>query len=159
MTATGDRAAGDSLLVSVQLACPVGEVPDENVLTEWAVAAYGMVRHHPAELLIRIVGLDEMQALNREYRGADKPTNVLSFALEPMPGPGENLLGDIVICRDVVLDEAIEQGKEISAHWAHMTVHGVLHLCGYDHEGDAGANEMEALETAILVKLGFPTPW
>ena len=73
-----------------------------------------------------------MQALNREYRGADKPTNVLSFALEPMPGPGEHLLGDIVICRDVVLDEAIEQGKEISAHWAHMTVHGVLHLCGYD---------------------------
>jgi probable rRNA maturation factor len=84
---------------------------------------------------------------------------VLSFAIDSPPEAAPRILGDIVICRDIVIDEAREQGKKPDAHWAHMTVHGVLHLCGYDHELDADAREMEALEAEILVKLGFRNPW
>jgi probable rRNA maturation factor len=160
MTAMSDPAIGRSgLLVEVQFACDTEAVPDEHALADWAQAAYDTIRRVPAELVIRIVGSEEMRVLNHEYRGADKPTNVLSFALGPSPKPGDALLGDIVICREVVLGEAREQDKDSFGHWAHMTVHGVLHLCGYDHEIESDAADMEALEGEILVKLGFRTPW
>jgi probable rRNA maturation factor len=117
-----------------------------------------------AELTIRLVDPDESQALNLQYRGRDKPTNVLSFPFELPLGidaddPIHDLLGDLVICTEVVRREALEQGKTPEAHWAHMVVHGVLHLLDYDHITDAEAAVMETLETAILGGLGFPPPY
>lgn len=117
-----------------------------------------------AELTIRLVDPDESQALNLQYRGRDKPTNVLSFPFELPPGidaddPIYDLLGDLVICTEVVRCEALEQGKTPEAHWAHMVVHGVLHLLDYDHVTDAEAAVMETLETAILGGLGFAPPY
>ena len=105
------------------------------------------------ELTIRIVDEDESRVLNRDYRGKDKPTNVLSFE-----GEGQ-VLGDLVICAPVVAREAVEQDKTARAHWAHMVVHGCLHLRGYDHEHDDDARRMEARETTILRKLGFSNPY
>jgi probable rRNA maturation factor len=101
-----------------------------------------------------VVGPAESRALNRRYRGKDKPTNVLSF---PCEAPGE--LGDVVICAPVVAREAREQGKAVAAHWAHMVVHGVLHLRGFDHIRAAQAKVMEARERAILARLSFPDPY
>jgi probable rRNA maturation factor len=106
------------------------------------------------EVTLRIVGPAESRALNRRYRKKDKPTNVLSF---PYDDPG--LLGDIVICAAVVNREAREQGKRREAHWAHMVVHGVLHLLGFDHIRPADAKVMERRERAILARLSFPDPY
>lgn len=112
-----------------------------------------------AELTIRIVDEEESQQLNRDYRGKDKPTNVLSFPFEVPPGVEMDLLGDMIICRQVVEKEAIEQSKPLIAHWAHMVVHGSLHLLGYDHIEDDEAEEMEALETEIMLDMGFDDPY
>lgn len=112
-----------------------------------------------AELTIRIVDEEESQQLNRDYRGKDKPTNVLSFPFEAPPGVEMDLLGDMIICRQVVEKEAIEQSKPLIAHWAHMVVHGSLHLLGYDHIEDDEAEEMEALETEIMLDMGFDDPY
>lgn len=111
------------------------------------------------ELTVRIVDAAEMQSLNRCYRGVDRPTNVLAFEADLPAGVDFPLLGDIVICAPVVAREAAEQGKPATAHWAHMTVHGTLHLLGYDHQSSAEADEMEQLEAAILADLGFPNPY
>ena len=103
-----------------------------------------------------------MRALNRDYREQDKTTNVLSFPageIAGLPDDAPRALGDIVICAAVISDEAAEQGKELSAHWAHMLVHGTLHLLGYDHETDAEAAAMEGLETRILCQHGCPDPY
>lgn len=150
---------GAGLSVGVQVACLADGVPDDSMLSSWADSAYRAVRAVPAEIGLRIVARDEMRNLNHEYRGLDRPTNVLSFAIDSPPEAIPQILGDIVICRDIVIDEAREQRKKPDAHWAHMTVHGVLHLCGYDHELDTDARAMEALEAEILVKLGFRNPW
>ncbi|WP_070968630.1 rRNA maturation RNase YbeY [Vibrio sonorensis] len=112
-----------------------------------------------AELTIRIVDVKESHQLNMEYRGKDKPTNVLSFPFEAPPELPINLLGDMVICKQVVEQEAIEQSKPLNAHWAHMVVHGSLHLLGYDHIEDDEAEEMESLETKIMQDLGFEDPY
>ncbi|MGR5219564.1 rRNA maturation RNase YbeY [Vibrio parahaemolyticus] len=112
-----------------------------------------------AELTIRIVDEEESHQLNLDYRGKDKPTNVLSFPFEAPPGVEMDLLGDMVICRQVVEKEAIEQSKPLIAHWAHMVVHGSLHLLGYDHIKDEEAEEMEALETEIMRDMGFEDPY
>lgn len=101
----------------------------------------------------------ESHSLNLTYRGKDKPTNVLSFPFEVPPGMEMSLLGDLVICRQVVEKEAQEQGKPLEAHWAHMVVHGSLHLLGYDHIEDDEAEEMEALETEIMLALGYEDPY
>ena len=111
------------------------------------------------ELTIRVVDEEESQSLNSQYRGKDNPTNVLSF---PFEAPAEielDLLGDLVICAPVVGKEATEQSKEEIAHWAHMVIHGTLHLQGYDHIEDEEAEAMEALEVKILSALGFPDPY
>ncbi|EGU44945.1 MULTISPECIES: rRNA maturation RNase YbeY [Vibrio] len=112
-----------------------------------------------AELTIRIVDTEESHQLNHEYRGKDKPTNVLSFPFEAPPGIELDLLGDLIICRQVVEKEAEEQNKPLLAHWAHMVVHGSLHLLGYDHIEDDEAEEMESLETEIMQAMGFEDPY
>ncbi len=112
-----------------------------------------------AELTLRIVGEAEMQDLNYRYRDTPKPTNVLAFAANLPPQLGLPLLGDIVICAPLVETEAGEQGKTMQAHWAHLVVHGTLHLLGHDHVDDSQALLMEQLETAILGNLGFANPY
>ena len=112
-----------------------------------------------AEVTVRIVDEEESHQLNHEYRGKDKPTNVLSFPFEAPPGIEIDLLGDLIICRQVVEREAKEQGKPLMAHWAHMVVHGSLHLLGYDHIEDDEAEEMESLETEIMQGMGFEDPY
>ena len=144
--------------VDIQMACTSEEPPDEDSIRRWVAAAIGN-RREEAELSVRIVDLSEGQALNQQYRGAKGATNVLSFPFaaelpEPLP-----LIGDIVICAPVVAEEAHQQQKEAKAHWAHMIVHGVLHLLGYDHQNDGDASIMETLETDILQGLGFPPPY
>lgn len=120
----------------------------------------------PRALTIRVVGAAESRKLNRTWRGKDKPTNVLSFPSAPAPGRGQvqalnglDELGDLAICAPVVAREAREQGKSAQAHWAHMVVHGVLHLLGYDHEIDRDAATMEAREANILARLGYSNPY
>ena len=106
--------------------------------------------------------VDEIEGadLNKRFRGRRGATNVLSFPFETLPGLGEcDLIGDLVICAPIVTREAREQGKALDAHWAHMLVHGVLHLLGYDHEDAPGTERMEGLETRILCGLGFPAPY
>ncbi|MGL5947883.1 MAG: rRNA maturation RNase YbeY [Aeromonas sp.] len=112
-----------------------------------------------AELTIRVVDEAESQSLNHSYRAKDKPTNVLSFPFEVPAGIELSLLGDLVICRQVVEREAQEQGKAPLAHWAHMVVHGCLHLLGYDHIEESDAQEMEDLEREYLAELGYPDPY
>lgn len=135
-------------------------LPAPASFRHWAEAALrGARRRQPAELSIRIVGLAEGTELNRTFRGRDYATNVLSFPADPPPGVRWALLGDLAICAPVVLREAAEQGKPAAAHWAHLTVHGVLHLLGYDHVVDREAAAMEALETRILAGLGIADPY
>lgn len=112
-----------------------------------------------AEISVAIVSKDDIQQLNRDYRQKDKPTNVLSFPAELPEGIDCHLLGDIVICAEVVAEEATLQNKEPASHWAHMLVHGCLHLLGFDHIDDNDAEQMEALEINILQQLGFNNPY
>jgi probable rRNA maturation factor len=122
-----------------------------------AAAAQGRIKR--ADLAIRLVDAKEGRALNRHYRGKDYATNVLSFPVELPPGVTLPLLGDLVICAPVVAKEALEQGKPLAAHYAHLTVHGVLHLLGLDHEDEREAEAMEQLERDILATLGLPDPY
>lgn len=151
-------SAAPQLQVSVQLASERQGVPHARSFATWAQAAARSPRRRtlqrgPLELTIRIVGAQESQALNHQWRGRNKPTNVLSF-------PGEfQVLGDLAICAPVVAREASEQGKAPRAHWAHMVVHGVLHLLGYDHEDDRDATAMEAREVKILEQFGYGNPY
>jgi len=135
-----------------------GESPPETALRRWAEAALSGWEG-PRGLVIRIVDEAESRALNRDYRGRDRPTNVLSFPFEPPPGVPSDHLGDLVICAPVVAREAAGQGKPPEAHWAHMVVHGVLHLQGLDHQNAAQAEAMEAREREILAGLGYPDPY
>jgi len=135
-------------------------VPDEDDIRAWIEAALaGRTSREQVEVSVRLVDTDEMSTLNRKYRGKSGPTNVLSF---PASLPAEldlPHLGDIVICAPVVRSEAAEQGKDPAAHWAHMTVHGTLHLLGYDHCEEEEAVSMEATETAILNQLHYANPY
>jgi probable rRNA maturation factor len=147
--------------VDVQLATETGEVPSSGQIRDWAAAA--LEERATAELTVRIVDEPEVQTLNRRYRDQDRPTNVLSFPCDlPVGLPADqfgDLLGDVVICAPVVAREAREQGKAADAHWAHLVVHGVLHLLGYDHEEPDQAARMETRERVILAGLGFPDPY
>jgi len=148
------------LVLAVGYAVPRAGLPAAASFRRWAEAALrGARRRKPAELAIRIVGLDEGRALNRDYRGKDYATNVLSFPAELPPGIALPLIGDLAICAPVVLREAAEQAKRPRDHWAHLTVHGVLHLLGYDHIDDGEAEAMETLETRILAGLGIADPY
>ena len=148
------------LAVTVQDAAGAKTTPSPQKLRAWARHALGKTAR--GELTLRIVDEEESAALNSRYRGKRGPTNVLSFAADRVPGAaGPELLplGDLVICAAVVQREAHEQGKPAPAHWAHMVVHGVLHLQGYDHETGAEAATMEARERELLAALGFPDPY
>ena len=133
-------------------------LPTEAEFQQWLNAAVTPFQAD-AEVTIRLVDKQESHALNLEYRGKDRPTNVLSFPFEAPPEIEMNLLGDLIICRQVVEAEAPEQQKPLNAHWAHMVVHGSLHLLGYDHIEDDEAEEMEALETEIMQNMGFIDPY
>ena len=144
--------------VAVNYAAPRAGVPAAVSFRKWVAAALkGRIRE--ADLAIRIVDEREGQALNRHYRGKDYATNVLSFPAELPEGVKLPLLGDLVICAPVVAREADEQGKALNAHYAHLTVHGVLHLLGWDHEHDKDAEAMEQLEREVLAELGLPDPY
>jgi len=145
-----------TLAVEVQRAADE-PLPADAALTRWAEAAWQ--GEADAEVVIRLVGADESQALNRDYRGKDRPTNVLSFPFDVPPGVPCDHLGDLVICAPVVQAEATEQGKTPDSHWAHMVVHGMLHLQGFDHMDEAEAEEMEGIEREILARLGYPDPY
>ncbi len=142
--------------LTVQRRASAASIPGDEQFLRWARAA---ARGRAGELTIRIVDEDESRALNREYRGRDRPTNVLSFPLEVPPDVPVRMLGDLVICAPVVQREAAEQGKPPQAHWAHLVIHGVLHLLGYDHESAEQARRMEAEEIRILAALGFDNPY
>jgi probable rRNA maturation factor len=149
------------LQLDVQLAVDKeNDLPTRKQLTQWAMAALiSRTEYEDPELTIRIVDEAESQQLNFEYRGKDKPTNVLSFPFEAPAHVPIPLLGDLIICKQVVEREAIEQGKTLTAHWAHMTVHGCLHLLGYDHIEDEEAEEMEGTERIIMAALDFEDPY
>ncbi len=153
-----------ALNVDVQFALQSGDLPSAEKIKSWANKAYQMVAPLRGlatenEVTIRICGNDEITELNRDYRGKDKPTNVLSFPFEVPEGVDLALLGDIVICHDVVLAEAEAEIKASDQHYAHMVTHGVLHLCGYDHECDQSAEEMENLEVQALALSDVPNPY
>jgi len=147
------------LAVAVQLAAPAAAVPPRASLRKWVAAA---LAGHGGEVTVRIVSAAESAALNSRYRGGEGATNVLSFcagARAPLPADEPQPLGDVVVCAEVVEREAREQRKACEAHWAHMVVHGALHLVGYDHATASEAEVMEARERALLAELGFPDPY
>lgn len=150
------NSAGSS--VDVQFAVSAEGVPSEAILREWALQVLPADRKD-AEVTIRVVDEAEITALNREYRGKDGATNVLSFPYESMPAIETALLGDVVICAPVVAMESVAQQKPLEAHWAHMVVHGLLHLLGYDHQKDSEARDMEDHEAQLLARLGYANPY
>lgn len=148
------------IALDVQYASSTPDLPTEQQFQLWVTTALRAAqRTEPAELTIRIVDAEEGQALNRDYRQRDYATNVLSFPFDAEIELPVQLLGDLVICAPVVAREANEQDKPVAAHWAHMVVHGSLHLLGYDHIDDTDAEVMERLEIAILAELGFANPY
>lgn len=157
-TATSDTVPALRLRLDIQRASVAAAQPSDAQLRKFARAAL-MDMGGSLTLSIRLVDKDESAALNSHYRHKSGPTNVLSFPFEAPPGMTLNLLGDLVICTPVVRREAEEQGKPLLAHWAHMVVHGVLHLRGYDHLTPTEAECMETLETAILARLGYANPY
>ena len=151
--------------IDIQIACTVDSIPDETAIQSWlndALSSAGGGKN--TEISVRIVDEEEGRALNNQYRQQDKATNVLSFPAvgadeTGLPPELSQALGDIVICGPVVEREAGEQNKEIASHWAHLLVHGALHLLGYDHETDEDAAVMEKLETRILAARGIADPY
>ena len=147
------------MIIDLQIACEQESgLPTAEQIEQWATAAV-QPQSDEVEMTVRIVDEAESHALNLNYRGKDRPTNVLSFPFECPDEVELPLLGDLVMCRQVVEREAQEQDKPLMAHWAHMVVHGSLHLLGYDHIEDNEAEEMESLETQIMTGLGFADPY
>jgi len=149
--------------VDVQLAADDEPVPTADEIAIWANRAIDAAGNSSnMEVSVRVVGADEMQQLNSEFRDKDRPTNVLSFQagdFAGLPDEAQRPLGDIVVCAAVVAAEAEQQGKTQSDHWAHMIVHGTLHLLGFDHENDSDAAAMECLEIQILGNCGVANPY
>jgi probable rRNA maturation factor len=143
--------------LQVQNASSVTEIPSLEDFNRWAGAV--LQSHDDTVLTIRLVDDEESRALNATYRHKDSPTNVLSFPADLPEEIDLPLLGDIVICAPLVEREAAEQGKSRRAHWAHLTLHGILHLLGHDHRDDREALEMESIETRAMQALGFPDPY
>ncbi len=147
-----------SLELELQLEVEATGLPTREQFRTWAEAAL-VERNGDAELVIRLVDAAESASLNQRFRAKSGPTNVLSFPFRAPPPVASDLLGDLVICAPVVVREAAEQGKPEAAHWAHLVVHGVLHLLGHDHLNPAEAEAMEGLEREILAGLGLPDPY
>ncbi|MFB3100324.1 MAG: rRNA maturation RNase YbeY [Gammaproteobacteria bacterium] len=144
--------------VDIQYATNLPDLPDENQLKLWVETALEDLKEN-AELTIRIVDEDEGTQLNERWRKSQGPTNVLSFTYEGESNIAPDLLGDIVICAPVIAREAKEQNKSTHSHWAHMVIHGVLHLTGFDHIDPEDAGRMENLEINILEKLNYKNPY
>ena len=144
--------------VEVQRACAAGGVPPAAELVRWAEAALAG-RSEGARMTVRVVGEAEGTTLNERYRGRSGPTNVLAFPFDAPELPSLRILGDVVVCAPVAAREARERSKRLDAHWAHLVVHGTLHLLGYDHEEPRSAREMEAVECEILGGLGYSDPY
>jgi len=143
--------------LDVQRATTVQPLPENRQFEIWVATA--LRDHAPAVLTVRLVEIEEMHQLNRRFRGKDAATNVLSFPAD-LPDTIElPLLGDVVLCAPLVAEEARLQGKSPEAHWAHLTIHGVLHLLGHDHQEPGEASVMEGLEIKLLESLGFPNPY
>ena len=136
---------------NLQIASKLSNLPTKTQFRKWAEATLRV----DTEMIVRIVDEEEGRALNQAYRDKDYATNVLTFPITEEP----HLMGDIIICAPVVIKEAQEQNKPIEAHFAHLTVHGTLHLHGYDHLTDAQAGLMESIEVTTLMKLGYPNPY
>lgn len=145
--------------IEVEVQRIVASGPSDAEIHRWASAALQAEKREQAELTVRIVDADESAELNEQYRHKSGPTNVLSFPFECPPEVELDLLGDLVICVPVVQREAREQGKQEVAHWAHMVVHGTLHLLGYDHLQQDEAEAMERREISIMEELGYTNPY
>lgn len=171
-TTNAGHADAMEACIDIQQASSTDDVPDADRIRRWAMLALAdpstadqatllqtANEQSPVELTIRVCDIDEITELNATYRDKHKPTNVLSFPADLPPDIDIPLLGDIIICADVVNQEASEQKKTGDAHWAHMVVHGVLHLLGYDHIEDEEAQVMEGLETRLLTGAGFAPPY
>lgn len=158
-----------TVTVDIQLALnedSTAILPENDQIQQWATMAVNTASHSDKEenqITVRIVEEAEISRLNADYRGKDGPTNVLSFPFLAPPGiPVDEFagsLGDLVICASVVEKEAAQQNKQAMQHWAHMIVHGTLHLLGYDHQKEQEAKNMERLETTILAEMGYPDPY
>lgn len=141
-------------------ASAIDEVPSEDQFSEWINLAAAQAEAQ-GEINLRLVDAAEIQALNQQFRHHDKPTNVLSFPFEPFPGITypEKMIGDLAMCPEVIAAEAKQQNKNPDAHWAHMCIHGVLHLLGYDHQTETDAKKMEQLEIKLLQQLNYENPY
>jgi probable rRNA maturation factor len=154
-----------TVTVDVQVACDDTDIPTVATIREWMTLAVEAARAGEdgrLEVAVRIVETDEIQVLNALYRDKDEPTNVMAFPAGPLAGlPADTpvMLGDVVVCAAVVAKEAAQQGKRCADHWAHMLVHGILHLLGYDHQQDDQAAAMESLEAAILARRSLANPY
>lgn len=146
------------LKVTIQNRAKQPQTPAKKQFQQWVQAAL-VAGPLSTEVTIRIVNKRESAALNKKFRQKTGPTNVLSFAYSPIPGESAASLGDLVICAELVMEEAQAENKTPVAHWAHLTIHGLLHLQGYDHTESQAAQEMERLETHILRELGFTDPY
>jgi len=152
-----------ALQLELQVACEAEGLPSEAQFRSWLAAALSAAKRESAELSLRIVDAAESQQLNSDYRAKNQPTNVLSFPWQSdFPELAElesNYLGDLAICAEIVQREAVEQHKSLEAHWAHLSIHGLLHLLGFDHIDAADAQVMESLEISILSQLHYPNPY
>lgn len=161
--ASGSQEGGDGgpNPVIVQLDGSDGWAPPQERIGQWVALALARQggKVPPGEIVVRGENREEMARLAGEYLGKQGATNVLAFPADNEPGPWAPMLGDLVICPDVVAREAAEQGKTVEGHWAHMVVHGTLHLLDHDHQEDGEARVMEALERAILGELGYADPY
>lgn len=153
------------MAVDVQYACEEPGIPDEEAIVQWvelAAASSGRLPDGALEFAVRVVDEAEIQTLNHLYRNKDAATNVLAFPtgdIAGLPAQDARQMGDIVVCAPVVREEALRQGKALADHWAHMLVHGALHLLGYDHQREPEAGEMERLEASILESRGIADPY
>jgi probable rRNA maturation factor len=160
MMSETDQDPGAVLEVEVSRSVePLDEEPDQRDVTDWLKKAYSKLGKQRSEVSVRVVSTEEISNLNQTYRGNPSPTNVLSFPADLESEQGVTLLGDIVICSQVVLAESREYEKSFGDRYAHMVVHGMLHLMGYDHQEDAERVEMESLEVELLGYLGISNPY
>jgi len=146
-----------AIQLDIQLAVQDANIPSVSEFKAWAQKIPSP--EIDSSVCLRIVGENEVRELNKRYRNIDKPTNVLSFGADIPEELGLNILGDVVICASVVFQEAVDQEKKLTSHWAHLLVHGILHLQGFGHENDSQAEIMEALEINILEQLGMGNPY
>jgi probable rRNA maturation factor len=150
------------LKIEIEIACQ-DKIPSINCIESALEYAWEMAKNRQCvsvnEVSVKIIDRDEMQKLNHQFLDKDYPTNVLAFPSYPIPGITHSFLGDIAICAPIVWEEANDQNIPLTAHWAHLSAHGLLHLLGYDHESDEESDVMQALEIKVLKKLGWPNPY